>query len=77
LSGREKTSVNKGDLNNFWLKTIQNYYGVHCGIVEKISDNSKFGFIKSGNNLYFFRTSNVVNGRIRNNDKVNFTLVKS
>ena len=77
LSGIEKRSVNKGDLNNFWLKTIQDYYGVHCGIVEKISDNSKFGFIKSGSSSYFFKKSNVINGRIRNNDKVNFILVKS
>lgn len=77
LSAVEKKRINKRELEDFWLKTIQDYYGIHFGFVEKISDNSKFGFIKSDNHSFFFRTSNVINGKIKENYKVNFIVVAS
>lgn len=77
LNGIEKRIVNQIELKNFWLKTIQDYYEVCSGTVERISDNSKSGFIKSDNNFYYFKTANIVNGRVRKNDKVNFVVVAS
>lgn len=69
--------VNLLELKNFWLKKIQEYYGSHFGKIEKILDNTSAGFIKENGRSYYFKTNNVINGKVRANDVVTFVLVDS
>lgn len=77
LNGVIQRDVDLLDLKKFWLTKIQDYYGCHFGTIERISDNSKSGFIKENNRTYYFKTNNVINGKVRKNDDVTFVLVES
>lgn len=72
-----KREINLLDLKKFWLKKIQDYYGIHKGNIERLSDNSRTGFIRTDQASYYFRSNNVINGRVRKGDHVIFVLVES
>lgn len=77
LRGVIEKDVDQSKLKRFWLERIQEHYGAHTGIVEKISDNFRSGFIKANGKNYYFKTQNALNGKVRINDEVTFVLVES
>lgn len=74
----EERIVEDSELKSFWVSIIHKALGSRKGVVNRINNGGKTGFIKSGNDSFFFKISSLVDkGYINQNDDVLFVAIDS